>query len=152
RAFATASTVASMQDQIKPDFVQSFSEVRFPGQIPSEFVLPEILKGDSLSLEGEELRVVHLGRTDTASTTALHVPSIGLVVSGDAVYNNTHLILRNAMKMHGANGSPRWIRSRRCIREWSWLAMASSTPIVPLVTSKKPDVTCRTSMLLWEVH
>src|SRR5215467_6548747 len=73
RAFATASTVASMQDQIKPDFVR-----------------PEVLQGDSLSLEGEELRVVHLGRTDTANTTALHVPSIGLVVSGDAVYNNTH--------------------------------------------------------------
>jgi glyoxylase-like metal-dependent hydrolase (beta-lactamase superfamily II) len=90
RAFATASTVASMQDQIKPDYVRSFWEVRFPGQIPSEFVLPEVLQGDSLSLEGEELRVVHLGRTDTANTTALHVPSIGLVVSGDAVYNNTH--------------------------------------------------------------
>jgi glyoxylase-like metal-dependent hydrolase (beta-lactamase superfamily II) len=90
RAFATASTVASMQDQIKPDVVRSFWEVRFPGQIPSEFVLPDVLQGDSLSLEGEELRVVRLGRTDTANTTALHVPSIGLVVSGDAVYNNTH--------------------------------------------------------------
>ena len=79
-----------MQDQIKPDFVRSFWEVRFPGQIPSEFVLPEILKGDSLSLEGEELRIVHLGHTDSAGTTAVYVPSIGLVVSGDAVYNNTH--------------------------------------------------------------
>ena len=88
--FVGPVTVASMQDQIKPDFVRSFWEVRFPGQIPSEFVLPEVLQGDSLSLEGEELRVVHLGRTDTANTTALHVPSIGLVVSGDAVYNNTH--------------------------------------------------------------
>src|SRR5262245_37702428 len=37
-------------------------------QIPAEFVLPEVLQGDSLSLEGEELRVVHLGRTDTANT------------------------------------------------------------------------------------
>jgi glyoxylase-like metal-dependent hydrolase (beta-lactamase superfamily II) len=36
---------------------------------------------------------VHLGHTDTSDTTALHVPSIGLVVSGDAVYNNTHLYL-----------------------------------------------------------
>ena len=90
RAFATASTVASVQDQIKPDFVRSFWEVRFPGQIPSEFVLPEVLQGDSLSLEGEELRIVHLGHTDTTSTTAVYVPSIRLVVSGDAVYNNTH--------------------------------------------------------------
>jgi glyoxylase-like metal-dependent hydrolase (beta-lactamase superfamily II) len=150
RAFATASTVASMQDQIKPDFVCSFWEVRFFGQIPSEFVLPEVLKGDSLSLEGEELRIVHLGNTDTTSTTAVYVPSIGLVVSGDAVYTTPTPTLRNAMKMHGANGSPRWIRSRRWIREWSWLAMASSTPIALLVTSKKPGVTSTTLMLLWQ--
>ena len=90
RAYATASSVAAMQNQIKPDFVRSFWELRFPGQLPSEFALPEVLEGDSLSLEGAELRVVHLGHTDTAHTTALHVPSIGLVVSGDAVYNNTH--------------------------------------------------------------
>ena len=31
-----------------------------------------------------------LHASDTANSPALHVPSIGLVVSGDAVYNNTH--------------------------------------------------------------
>jgi glyoxylase-like metal-dependent hydrolase (beta-lactamase superfamily II) len=90
RAFATATAVTAMQEQIKPDFVRSFWELRFPGQVPSEFVLPEVLQGDALSLEGEELHIVHLGHTDTANTTALHAPSIGLVISGDAVYNNTH--------------------------------------------------------------
>ena len=90
RAFATASTVAAMQNQSNPDFVQSFWELRFPGQVPSELVLPEVLEGDTLYLEGEELKLVHLGHTDTSHTTALHVPSIGLVISGDAVYNNTH--------------------------------------------------------------
>ena len=90
RAFATASTVAGMQNQIKPDFVRSFWEPRFPGQLPPEFALPEVLEGDTLYLEGEELQIVQLGHTDTSNTTALHVPSIGLVVSGDAVYHNTH--------------------------------------------------------------
>ena len=90
RAFATATAVTAMQEQIKPDYVRSFWESRFPGQVPSEFVLPEALQGDALSLEGEELRIMHLGHTDTANTTALHAPSIGLVISGDAVYNNTH--------------------------------------------------------------
>src|SRR6266850_1278445 len=66
---------------------------RFPGQVPSELVVPEILQGDRFHLEGEELNVVELGHTDTVHTTALHVPSIGLVISGDAVYNNTHLYL-----------------------------------------------------------
>jgi glyoxylase-like metal-dependent hydrolase (beta-lactamase superfamily II) len=90
RAFATASSVAGMQNQIDPDFIKSFWEPRFPGQVPTPLVVPEVLKGDSLYLEGEQLKVIELGHTDTVHTTAMHVPSIGLVVSGDAVYNNTH--------------------------------------------------------------
>ena len=90
RAFATASSVAGMQKQIDPDFIKSFWEPRFPGQVPPQLTAPEILNGDTLYLEGEELRIIALGHTDTANSTALHVPSIGLVVSGDAVYNNTH--------------------------------------------------------------
>jgi glyoxylase-like metal-dependent hydrolase (beta-lactamase superfamily II) len=90
RALATASSVAVMQKQIDPDFVRSFWEPRFPGQVPSQLLTPEVLEGDKLHLEGEELRVINLGHTDTANSTALHVPSIGLVISGDAVYNNTH--------------------------------------------------------------
>jgi glyoxylase-like metal-dependent hydrolase (beta-lactamase superfamily II) len=93
RAFATASSIAAMRKQIDPGFVKSFWEPRFPGQVPPQLVAPEILEGDALYLEGEELRVVELGHTDTAQSTALHVPSIDLVVSGDAVYNNTHLYL-----------------------------------------------------------
>jgi glyoxylase-like metal-dependent hydrolase (beta-lactamase superfamily II) len=93
RAFATASVVAAMQNQIKPEFIRSFWEPRFPGQVPSQLAVPEVLHGDALSLEGEELNVVELGHTDTQHTTALHVPSIDLVISGDAVYNNTHLYL-----------------------------------------------------------
>ena len=33
------------------------------------------------------------GHTDTRSTTCLHVPSIGLVVAGDAAYNHVHVHL-----------------------------------------------------------
>jgi glyoxylase-like metal-dependent hydrolase (beta-lactamase superfamily II) len=90
RAFATAPSVAVMRKQIEPDFVRSFWEPRFPGQVPSQLLTPDVLDGDKLYLEGEELRVISLGHTDTANSTALHVPSIGLVISGDAVYNNTH--------------------------------------------------------------
>jgi glyoxylase-like metal-dependent hydrolase (beta-lactamase superfamily II) len=36
---------------------------------------------------------VELGHTDTEHTTCLHVPSIGLVVAGDAAYNDVHLYL-----------------------------------------------------------
>ena len=93
KAVATAPVVAAAQDQITPDFVRSFWEPRFPGQLPSPLVAPDALDGDRLYLEGEAMHVVELGHTDTAHSTALHVPSIGLVVSGDCVYNDTHLYL-----------------------------------------------------------
>jgi glyoxylase-like metal-dependent hydrolase (beta-lactamase superfamily II) len=93
RAFATASVVAAIQNQIKPDFIKSVWEPRFPGQLPSPLVAPEVLEGDTVYLEGEKLNVVDLGHTDTSHSTALHVPSIGLVISGDGVYNATHLYL-----------------------------------------------------------
>jgi glyoxylase-like metal-dependent hydrolase (beta-lactamase superfamily II) len=93
KAIATASVVAAIREQIKPEQIQSFWEPRFPGQLPSQLAAPEVLEGDTFYLEGEELKVVELGHTDTSHTTGLYVPSIGLVVSGDGVYNNTHLYL-----------------------------------------------------------
>jgi len=53
----------------------------------------EELTGNVISLEGHDLVSVPLGFTDTASTTCLHVPSIGLIVAGDAAYNGDHLHL-----------------------------------------------------------
>jgi len=47
-----------MRNQINPDFVRSFWEPRFPSQVPSQLAVPEILEGDTLYLEGEELITV----------------------------------------------------------------------------------------------
>jgi hypothetical protein len=85
--------VAAIQDQIKPEYIQSVWELRFPGELPSQLIAPEVLHGDTLYLEAEALKVVDLGHTDTSHSTALYVLSIGLVISGDSVYNNTHLYL-----------------------------------------------------------
>ena len=101
----------------KPRLCKSFWEPRFPGQVPSQLVLPEILEGETLYLEGQELKVIELGHTDTSHSTASHVPSIGLVISGDAVYNNTHPYLAECDDK--ARGE--WLRAldkiEPCIRE-----------------------------------
>jgi len=65
----------------------------FPDQIPDRLVIAEELNGNVIDLEGHELAAVELGHTDTDSTTCLNVPSIGLVVAGDAAYNDVHLYL-----------------------------------------------------------
>jgi hypothetical protein len=56
-------------------------------------VIADELKGNVIDLEGYELVAFELGYTDTDHTTYLNVPSIGLVVAGDAAYNDVHLYL-----------------------------------------------------------
>jgi len=51
RAFATTSVVAAMQNQIKPDFINSFWEPRFPGQVPSELVVRRSSKATPSTLK-----------------------------------------------------------------------------------------------------
>ena len=107
RAVATPAVVAQMRKQMAPEFVASFWNTRFPGQIPDRLVAAEPLVGDRLELEGNELVVVGLGHTDTDDTTCLHVPSIGLVVAGDAVYNDVHLYLAESP----AEGRRAWLHA-----------------------------------------
>jgi glyoxylase-like metal-dependent hydrolase (beta-lactamase superfamily II) len=90
---ATPSVAALARAHIVPGYVRAVWEPRFPGQLPRSLAAPNALDGDTFTLEGEVLRVLEFGHTDTEHTTGLHVPSIGLVVSGDVVYSNTHLYL-----------------------------------------------------------
>src|SRR5262245_42907530 len=68
-------------------------DVDFPGQIPPSPVNYRTVPVDGIELEGHRLIAVEVGHTDTDDTTVLHVPSIGLVVAGDVVYNGVHQYL-----------------------------------------------------------
>jgi glyoxylase-like metal-dependent hydrolase (beta-lactamase superfamily II) len=93
RAVATPDVVRLMRHQVSPEFLESFWKAGFPGQIPDRPVIAEELKGNVIDLEGRDLVAVELGHTDTDHTTCLNVPSVGLVVAGDAAYNDVHLYL-----------------------------------------------------------
>jgi glyoxylase-like metal-dependent hydrolase (beta-lactamase superfamily II) len=105
KAVATPEVVKAMSRQIAPDYLESFWKSRFPGQISDPIVVPEELQANEIDLEGNQLIAVRLGHTDTDDTTSLHVPTIGLVVAGDAVYNGIHLYQGETNKQN----RPRWI-------------------------------------------
>jgi glyoxylase-like metal-dependent hydrolase (beta-lactamase superfamily II) len=90
RAVATPEVVAAMQEHLSPASIDNFWRRLFPGQIPDRLLAAQPLADRELELEGHKLVAVDTGRTDTACSTCLHVPSIGLIVSGDAVYNGIH--------------------------------------------------------------
>src|SRR6202167_3213434 len=93
KAVATPGVVKVMRRQASPESVANFWNARYPGQIPELLVIAEELKGNVIDLEGCDLVAVEVGHTDTDHTTCLHVPSVGLVVAGDAAYNDVHLYL-----------------------------------------------------------
>ena len=92
RVVATPNTIKVMQGNASPQGLAAWG-AGFPGQIPEKLVMAEELSGNVIDLEGHDLIAVELGHTDTDHTTCLHVPSLGLVVAGDAAYNDVHLYL-----------------------------------------------------------
>src|ERR1700731_4495679 len=90
RAVATPEAVKAMHEQLSPDRIENFWRRLFPGEIPDRLSVAEPLEDGELELEGHKLVAVNAGRTDTAHSTCLYVPSIGLIVGGDAVYNGIH--------------------------------------------------------------
>jgi glyoxylase-like metal-dependent hydrolase (beta-lactamase superfamily II) len=101
RAVAPAQVVDAMQAALAPEAVENWRR-RFPGLIPSDLAPAERLDGGTFDLEGHAIVPVDIGHTDTDHTTCLHVPSIGLVIAGDAIYNGTHpyLVESNRQGLH----------------------------------------------------
>jgi glyoxylase-like metal-dependent hydrolase (beta-lactamase superfamily II) len=98
RAVATPEVVKAMHEQLTPASIDDFWRRLFPGQIPERLLVAEPLEDRELDLEGRRLVAVNAGRTDTAHSTCLHVPSVGLIVGGDAVYNGIHPYLAETDK------------------------------------------------------
>ncbi len=90
RAYATSEIITAMHTQLSPAWLDNFWRKLFPGQIPDRLVVAEPLDGQTLELEGHTLVPIDTGHTDTAHSTCLHIPSIGLIVGGDTVYNGIH--------------------------------------------------------------
>jgi len=92
KAVATPDVVRGMQEYLSPGKVDGLHK-SYPGQIPDRLVVAQALEGNELELEGQKLLVMNAGRTDTAHSTCLYVPSIGLLVAGDVVYNGIYPFL-----------------------------------------------------------
>ena len=71
-AIATPETLKAMQSSFTPP-VERLARQLFPGQVPTKLVAPEAYEQDTFTLEGHELRILELGRTDSADTTSLYV-------------------------------------------------------------------------------
>jgi glyoxylase-like metal-dependent hydrolase (beta-lactamase superfamily II) len=105
RVIARREVVEAMKHQISPEYVDSFWKKLFPGQISEQLFIADALPGDEFELEGHKLIAISIGHTDTDNSSCLHIPSLGLVISGDAAYNQVHPYLGET----DAKGRLEWI-------------------------------------------
>ncbi|GLA29662.1 hypothetical protein ACMYSQ_003242 [Aspergillus niger] len=113
RALATPGTVAHMMEQLKPEIFEGMWLSLFPGdQIPKSPEVAEAMESPVFEIEGHKFRAVEVGHTDTYNTTVLHVPSIRLVVAGDAVYGDVHQYFGEANTREKRR---EWLRALRII-------------------------------------
>lgn len=108
--YATPGTIDVMHQQAGQGRADVWDR-DFPGQIPPSPVLSIPVPEVGFELEGELLHAIDVGHTDTDKTSVLHVPSIGLVVAGDVVYNGVHQYV-----LEGGNGGlQEWLRALETI-------------------------------------
>jgi glyoxylase-like metal-dependent hydrolase (beta-lactamase superfamily II) len=106
RPVALAESIPAMEEQISPGHMQVW-EGFFPGQLTSKPVAPAPLAGDTIPLGGSVATLIPVGTTDTGHSSVVHVPDLSLVVSGDVVYNDTHMWLQGST----AESRASWVRA-----------------------------------------
>jgi glyoxylase-like metal-dependent hydrolase (beta-lactamase superfamily II) len=105
--YATEGVIAQMR-RASPDGRPSpLFAALFPGQIPETPVVARPVPQDGILLDGQLLRPIEVGHSDTDDSTVLHVPSIDLVVAGDVIYNNVHQYLAES----AGGGLRAWLRA-----------------------------------------
>jgi glyoxylase-like metal-dependent hydrolase (beta-lactamase superfamily II) len=84
---ASAGTIEVMHRNVA--MREGYWDKTFRG-IPPTAVTAVTVPDNHFSLEGHDLVIVEVGRSDTDKTSVLHVPDLGLVVAGDVIYNGVH--------------------------------------------------------------
>jgi glyoxylase-like metal-dependent hydrolase (beta-lactamase superfamily II) len=92
RPVALAEAIPAMHEQISAGYMKVWGGF-FPGQLTGRPVAPAPLGGTTIPVGGSAVTVIPVGTTDTVHSSVVHAPSLGLVVSGDVVYNQTHMWL-----------------------------------------------------------
>ena len=82
-----------------------------PDDMPLQAVVPEEFTGDSISLEGYEIRFIDLPPAETVAATAFYIPSAKTLISGDLIFAHSHSYFGDV------NNPDLWIKALNFVQE-----------------------------------
>jgi glyoxylase-like metal-dependent hydrolase (beta-lactamase superfamily II) len=106
---ARAVALPSVAAAIRATHEESRKQFRefFGGAALDDTAVPEALGGDTILIDGEELKAIEVGQADISPSAILWAPSIAAVVAGDAIYNGVNPFLA----ISGPREWLKWIES-----------------------------------------
>ena len=126
RAVTEAAVVPEAQGQLSPELMWFWNAI-LPGQIPEHPTVPEAIDGHVIDLEGQEIRIITVGQSDTAASTIVYIPSLDAVIAGDVAYNGIH----------------QWLAQTDHEKRMQWIASVEQIealdPKIVVAGHKRPD-------------
>lgn len=122
---ALPDTVAEINKTMKPKLAQW--KPMYGSNLTDAPVVPEALKGNTLTLEGETLTITGGVQGDDAHNSYVWIPSLKAVVAGDTLYNGVHV----------------WTAETKAPNRKAWLAtldkLEALKPQIVVAGHKTPD-------------
>jgi glyoxylase-like metal-dependent hydrolase (beta-lactamase superfamily II) len=162
KVVATAA-VAEQMTTAAPHYHSTYAPV-FGADLAAGYALAEALPGNELDLEGERITVIEIGPGEADVSSALYIPSIKAMATGDQIFSGVHVWLveyrpegslegirklREAgpieviLPGHGAAGGPELLdANERYIRDFMDAAVAATTKdeAVATMTAAYPEL------------
>lgn len=98
----------------------------FPGDVADGVVTPERFEGDTLELDGTEIRILELEEGEADLLTMLHIPSMRALFCADVVYHDVHPWL-NELRVDGVLEHVERVRAM----ELDWIYPGHGDPVRP---------------------
>ena len=93
-AFPDSQVLARQEvvDEISTQFQSKWVhwEPLYGSQLPIRPVIPEVLVGDSMMLEGYEIQFMDLIPAETMNATVFYIPSLEALITGDLIFAQMH--------------------------------------------------------------
>ncbi|EHB56196.1 beta-lactamase domain protein [Mycolicibacterium rhodesiae JS60] len=105
RAVATPAVAAYIAGNHAAE--REFARSMFGTQALDSAAVPQPLESDTVQLDDVLFRVIDLEQADIAPTSIVHIPTIGAVIAGDAIYNGVNPFLAASAPADW----PKWVAS-----------------------------------------
>ncbi|HAR61908.1 MAG TPA: MBL fold metallo-hydrolase [Candidatus Margulisbacteria bacterium] len=88
-------TAPEVLDVIEETFAAKIAQWKpvYGEEVPDVPIKPVAYDDDAIDLEGNQLRILHVGQGDVRSSTVVWIPVLSAIAGGDIAYNGTHVWL-----------------------------------------------------------